>query len=156
AGLTEEPPAIALERVANAEHRGTQIHDACALLLEGQPLDMSTLHEESRPYVEAFMAFLVEYPSLTRSRVIHVETPLYNEALVYCCTPDFHTASRVYDLKTTAKASRTWGLQTAAQALAHGSCQNRVIVWLRPQLKTKTYEVHVSENCNPRIFSDLD
>ena len=158
AGLAEEPPAIALERVTNAKHRGTQIHDACALILEGRTGTtlLKNLHEESRPYVEAFMAFLVEYPSLTRSRAIHVETPLYNEALDYCCTPDFHTQSRVYDIKTTAKPSRTWGLQTAAQALAHGACTTRVIVWLRPKLKTKTYEVHVSENCNPRIFSELD
>jgi len=158
AGLTEEPPDTALERVTNAKHRGIQVHDACALLLERRdyPGFFDDLHEESLPYVQAFHGFLMEYPSLGRARAVQVETPLYNAALDYCCTPDFHTQSRVYDIKTTAKPSRTWGLQTAAQALAHGACTTRVIVWLRPKLKTKTYEVHVSENCNPRIFSDLD
>ena len=150
AGLAEPLPETAW--VIEAKHRGTQIHDVCALILERRTVDTSQIAEEALPYIMAFTSFLEAHNIGARV----VESPLYNADLDYCCTPDWYTPRRVYELKTTAKPSRLWGLQTAAQALAHGSAISRVIVWLRPKLKTKQYEVHVSDNGDRRIFSDLD
>jgi hypothetical protein len=90
-----------------------------------------------------------------------VQTPLYCAELDFCCTPDWHDAWTVNDIKATAKCSRTWGLQTAAQLLAHGQATTRRIIWLRPKLRAQ-YEIYeggpgmIGPNMNPRIFSVYD
>ena len=54
--LKEPFPELAYERVVNAKHRGTQIDDACSLIMEGKftSLHDELLADEARPYVGAF------------------------------------------------------------------------------------------------------
>jgi hypothetical protein len=154
AGLLPTFPDTAFAKVANAKHRGRQIHEACAIFLRGQPLDVTQLHDESLPYVQAFVDYWrKEAHVMIPASSLHAETPLYNAELDYCCTPDFHTPVAVYDIKTTDRPSKTWGLQTAAQRLAHGG-QHRAIVWLRPKLKSRNYELLAPPD--PRVFTPHD
>lgn len=150
AGLLPDFPDSAYAKVVNAKHRGRQIHQACAMLILGQPFDVKQLHDEALPYVQAFL----EFWNIHGCRAV-AETPLYHPDLDYCTTPDFHTPDTVFDIKTTDRPSRTWGLQTAAQILALGGLSHRRrIVWLRPKLKTKKYELIEPEDC--RVFTVQD
>jgi hypothetical protein len=149
AGLLPEFPDTAFAKVANAKHRGRQIHEACALLIKGQPFNPQELHDESLPYVQAFL----DYWRLHGLSAVSAETPLYNVELDYCCTPDFHTSTKVFDVKTTDRPHRTWGLQLTAQSLAQNNAA-RQIIWLRPKLKTRSYEIIPARD--PRVFTGLD
>lgn len=149
AGLLPVIPPEVMPWVINAKHRGKQIHQAAAIIMSGQGFDPDELAPESLPYVQAFVDYWLKH----KTHPVDVETPLYSAALGYCCTPDFHTRHAVYDLKTTDRPSRTWGIQTAAQALAAGA-HTRRIVWLRPKLKTRNFEV--IEVPDPRVFSEFD
>jgi hypothetical protein len=150
-GLVPEFADVAYAKVVNAKHRGKQIHQACAMLLQGIPFDPRELADESIPYVHAFCEFWRQH-SLPG---VDVETPLYCAALDFCTTPDFHTAYSVNDIKATDRPARSWGLQTAAQALALGRKPERWIVWLRPKLKTKQ-PFEILKPGDTRAFSDLD
>jgi hypothetical protein len=156
AGLLPTFPDTAFAKVANAKHRGRQIHEACAIFLRGQPLDVTQLHDESLPYVQAFCDYWRE----SGRSPVTVEQPLYCAELDFCCTPDFVLRDHVLDIKTTARPSLTWGLQTAAQALAldPSGAALRSIVWLRPHLKSRSYEVHDHRSpwASKQIFSPLD
>ena len=145
--------------LANAKARGSQIDDACSLIMEGKytPEHDALLSDEARPYVDAYREFWATIPGIPgERRGLCVQTPLYSATLDFCCTPDWHTSMSVTDIKATSKCSRTWGLQTAAQQLAHGSASDRRIIWLRPDLKGRKYEAHSGQYMNRRIFSALD
>jgi hypothetical protein len=137
AGLLPEFPDTAFAKVANAKYRGKQIHEACAMLIRGEPFNPQELHDESLPYVQAFL----DYWRVHGAGRPRVETPLYCPRLDFCCTPDFFNDHTVYDIKTTDRPARSWGLQTAAQALAHDGAPRRCIIWLRPKLKSRNYEI---------------
>lgn len=158
AGLAEDLSGVPVHHLANARARGSQIDDACALFMEGKWTQehWALLSDESRPYVKAFIDCASDHifpRSLSR---ISVQTPLYCRKLDFCCTPDFHEPLIVNDVKTAKKPARQWGLQTAAQQLAHGDAMVRRIIWLRPHLKTRQYEIHTDRDMDPRIFSKWD
>jgi hypothetical protein len=150
-GLVPEFTDIAYAKVVNAKHRGKQIHQACAMLLQGIPFDPHALADESIPYVHAFCEFWRRH-SLPGAEA---ETPLYCADLDFCTTPDFHNTYSVNDIKATDRPARSWGLQTAAQALALGGNPERRIIWLRPKLKTRAPFEILEPDCR-RAFSELD
>jgi hypothetical protein len=135
----------------NAKHRGKQIHQASCWLITGVDFDPAQLDNESIPYVHAFCKFWRRY-SLPGAEA---ETPLYCADLDFCTTPDFHTPYAVYDIKATDRPARSWGVQTAAQALALGGKPERRIIWLRPKLKTRQ-PFEIVEPGDIRAFSELD
>jgi len=123
------------ENYVNAKHRGRQVGEAAAILIRGQSFDPHQLANESIPYVQAFLDYW------HRHAVVAVaETPLYCAELDFCITPDFHTRTHVFEIKTPRKRERSWALQHAAQALALGGRRGGII-WLRPHLKTRNHEV---------------
>jgi hypothetical protein len=135
----------------NAKHRSKQVHAASAMLIRGVPFDLNDLDDESLPYVQAFLTYWTRHGEIA----VETETPLYCAALDFCTTPDHHTVRRVNDVKGTDRPWRAWGLQSAAQALAlNGGRAGRRIIWLRPKLKTRSYEI--LEPGDTRAFSDLD
>jgi hypothetical protein len=121
------------------------------MLLQGIPFDPHALADESIPYVHAFCEFWRRH-SLPGAEA---ETPLYCADLDFCTTPDFHNAYSVNDIKATDRPARSWGLQTAAQALALGGKPERRIIWLRPKLKTRAPFEILAPDCR-RAFSELD
>src|SRR5262249_20350480 len=154
--LSMVPP----HHLANARARGSQIDDACSLIMEGKftSIHDELLSDEARPSVEAYREF---WASCDPLGVLQVQTPLYSRELDFCCTPDWYDLQSVNDIKATSKESRTWGLQTAAQLLAHGYLiGERRIIWLRPLWRKKEkiirLETHSGITMNPRIFSALD
>jgi len=161
-GLSVEFPEAAFAHVENARARGTQVHAYAAdYILRGLPppydLVDSTdgqpyVHPETVPYLKAFEDFVLASGVSPTA----IERPLYSPELDICCTPDFTTKIGVYDIKHTDKPSRTWGLQLACQAIAHDVLATRAIVWLRPKLKTRRYEVHSSDHSWNRIFTAFD
>jgi len=157
AGLAEDLSMVPPHHLANARARGSQIDDAAALIIEGHfaSIHDEILSDEARPYVEAFREFWMNDAARLREPQL-VQTPLYCRELDFCCTPDWHDGFWVNDLKATSKCSRTWGLQTAAQLLAHGfMLGERRIVWLRPKLR-RQYEIHIGSDSNRAIFSPMD
>jgi len=143
----------ALRNIINAKHRGKQIHDAVALILEGKQFDPELLADESLPYVMAFLTYWTECRPLHLGQ-LRVEEPLWNRDLAYCCTPDFLDDFSINEIKTTDRPSRCWGLQTAAQSLAQGDGLERRVIWLRPKRKSCPYEVLTPSD--PRVFSVYD
>lgn len=161
AGLAQDLSMVPAHHLANARAKGSQVHDACALIMEGKytPEHEAVVPEEAKPCVRAFEHYWQGHREWMGTP--QVETPLYCASLDFCCTPDYWTHIGVYDLKTTSKVSRTWGLQTAAQWLAHGgNDEHRAIIWLTGKPKARApfgYEVFFStDNPNRRIFSALD
>jgi len=145
---------VVQRNLANARARGAQVDDGAARIMLGKGFPIATVSDEAIPYLHAFASFWQETKPTMEGQALYVQTPLYCEELDFCCTPDFHLASVVWDLKATSKASRLWGLQTAGQALAN-SCLERRILWLRPTTRHQ-YELHDARNGNRRIFSDRD
>src|SRR5262245_23915492 len=136
AGLVEPISDLAYERVTNAKHRGRQVHEAIELFLKGQPFDPQDLADESLPYVQAFL----EYWHRHGVPPTAVEQPIYHPGLNFCTTPDFTIDECVFEVKTQSERSKLWGLQTAAQQIAAGTLF-RAVIWLRPKLKTRSYDV---------------
>lgn len=156
AGLLDLPEHPAAQRhLINAKHRGKQIDDACALLIEGKlrQIEIGAIHDEALPFVQAFGEFWQTHGPLF-GRPVSVQQPLYCAPLDYACTPDFFDSHSVNDVKATDRPSRLWGLQLAAQALAHPDAYERRIIWLRPKLKTRRYELLLYPDA--RAFSDFD
>ena len=145
------------EVLANARARGSAIDDACSLIMEGRftAADWMRLHEQAKPYVLAFQDFLRPFGPILRADLC-VQTPLYCRKLDTCCMPDFHDDESVNDLKAQDKPNREWGLRLAMMALAHGEATTERSIWLRPKLKTRSYEVHTRNQGNPKIFSTWD
>ena len=148
----------------NARARGSQVDDACSLIMEGRYDERAICAamvtdiakagwEEARPYVEAYREF---WPHCVINERLSVQVPLYCAKLDFCCTPDWFDRDTVNDIKTGSKPQRSWGLQIAAQELAHGKAMVGRILWLRPKLKRKQLEVHSRHDGNPAIFSRLD
>jgi len=149
AGLVEPISDLAYERVTNAKHRGRQVHEAIELFLKRQPLDVTMIHDEALPYVQAF----IEYWDKHGHANVQAEAPQYCVELDFCTTPDFRTPGVVYEVKTASQPNRLWGLQSAAQMIACSALVRRVI-WLRPKLKTRTFEI--LEFPDDRVFSEWD
>lgn len=146
----------AMRNMINAKHRGKQIHDALPYILRGRyyELDLTQVADESLPYLQALLEWFGAGFNGLRPPV-QIEQPLYCADLDFCCTPDFHDAISVNDLKTSYDCSPLWGLQLAAQALAHGSTAlERRVVWLHPK-KPKSYEVCTPAS-HPKVFSEHD
>src|SRR5215831_17170133 len=151
AGLVPEFPDAAYQALVNAKHRGRQVDEATQLIMRGDPFDVRALAEESLPYVQVFLAWWQQNRPVF---AFDVQRPFYNEYLDYCTTPDFCTAACVYDIKTSSQRSRLWGLQLAAQALAHGAA-DRCVVWLRPRLKgPRVHELR--DDDYSKIYSRFD
>lgn len=156
--LMDDMSSIPAHILENAKARGSQVDDACSLIMEGKftnPHD-EMLAEEARPYVDAYREFWKLHDFHRAMNPVSVQTPLYCAKLDFCCTPDWHDDLSVNDIKATAKVSRAWGLQTAGQQLAHGIAMVRRIIHLTPKLKTRQYRVYTDGDGDPRIFSPLD
>lgn len=156
-----QPGEPGYDNVVNAKHRGRQVGQAVEFLLKREPFDFSELHDEALPYVMAFIDCIkqVHMPGPWPSGV---EMPVYNAELGYVVKPDWHYPAHPYELKTPHDADRTWGLQEMAQEMALGAADG-TIIWLRPKLKTRKYEIHQRSqpwqrrrNGTSLIFSDLD
>src|SRR5262249_35258739 len=123
-GLWDELASIPAHWLENAKKRGAQVHDACALIMEGREEELNAQiydldddacaawEKETEPYVAAYRAAWLDPAchSVIGSIVptLYVETPLYCAELDFCCTPDWHTILSVNDIKTQKKPSRTW------------------------------------------------
>ena len=119
-GFYAHMDGIPKDRLDHAAERGEAIHLATQYYDEGD-LDISTVSDECRPYVDAYIA----WRERTRWTLIECEKPRY--ALGYAGTPDRifadNLASRaagrciVLDIKTSWKVSKEAHIQTAAQAV---------------------------------------
>lgn len=110
-GLDLVPP----DRLRHAAERGSAVHLACQYYDESD-LDISTVSDECRPYVDAYIA----WREMTQWTLIECEKPRY--ARGYAGTPDRiftdpDLAVVIVDIKTSWKVSREAHVQTAAQAI---------------------------------------
>lgn len=112
AGLGDDFSAVSQDRMEYAQRRGRMVHVACHYHNEGD-LNMDSIAEEIRPYVEAYVLFRKECPI----KPIAMERRMVNVGLAIAGTPDlvcFLRAQRVViDYKTCQHMSKSMGLQTA-------------------------------------------
>lgn len=112
AGLGDDFSAVPGPVMARAQRRGSMVHLATQFYDEGC-LDMATVHESIRGYVDAYIQFRKDRPI----KVIEVEKRMVDVGLGLAGTPDlicFMGGRRcVIDKKTSQAMSKSMGLQTA-------------------------------------------
>lgn len=98
--------------VANAARRGTKVHKICEGIAEG--LGEVGTDEESKPYVDSFKIWFEGI------NVLLIEKRFWDDELGITGQVDFIIETEgglaVVDLKTSAKASKTWQAQGCAYA----------------------------------------
>lgn len=104
----------------HARVRGTAVHRACELHDLGT-LDEGSVHEEVRPYLTAYRAFLAETgfrPTLIEKRMVH---PSMGYAGTLDRTGTMHGKHLLLDLKAVAVISPATAVQTSAYLELHRS-----------------------------------
>jgi len=122
-------------------HRGTAVHQLCAMIDRGQEIPEPI--PEIRGYVEAWKAFCEQEEAQWET----IEEPTYRDIyLPFACTPDRYGILKTFgrsvvEIKTGA-AHPSHDLQLAAQGLCLGRDATRLCVYLS---STGSFTVHVSD-----------
>lgn len=153
AGLGDDFSAVHPDRMEYAQRRGSMVHLACQYFDEGC-LDLSTVDDAIRGYVEAYILFRAQRPL----KVIAVEKRMVDVDLQVAGTPDlicFIDGRRsVVDHKTSQHMSRAMGLQTAGYKLLWNSLYPNTPIHDRYGLrleKTGKYKLFPHENPNDEL-----
>jgi hypothetical protein len=142
---------IPQEVLDNAADRGSRIHAVCWSIARYGDVDLTWLDEEIEPYIAAYRKAISELNFTVDKE--WVESPVIATVggMKFACTPDVigtrHPWPWVIELKTTAKESKAWAIQTVAQAIARFGClaesAKRMAIMLR---KDGTYRCCVHDN----------
>lgn len=116
---------------------GSALHKCIELYLLDD-LEVSSIHEEVKPYFEGFLKFMAE----TKFEIISAETQVYSKKLWYAGTFDLKGTifgkRALIDTKSVAVLGKSVGPQLAAYEYAHNEInpkekiQARFALWLKP------------------------
>lgn len=133
-----------------ARERGKGAHLA-TLFHDRGTLDPASVHEKVKPYLDAW----IDFKTINRFKMIHLEEPIYSAKWRFGCTPD-----RIVDcglgqygtleIKASAYKSPTYAFQTVGQAVAASefyglNVRRRFVIRLLPTGKYKLEEYKQTE-----------
>lgn len=126
AGLGEDFGHVTHEIMDHARHRGRLVHMACQFVDEGT-LDMESVHESLRGYVESYILFRKE----CKIQPIAIEKKMLAPEIGLAGTPDlicWMSGRRVViDRKTSQVMNKSMGLQTAGYSFLWAETQGSFI-----------------------------